>query len=82
MSDDKARGLYGKYSRVERADGQSEPGGKHHGCQYFVLDLDHDKHAVTAILAYAKSCEADGYHMLAWDLRTKVLGPHPRDAES
>lgn len=63
---DEKRGLYGKYS-VERADGRSCHGEKHEDCRYFVLDLVHDKHAIPAILAYAKSCEAD-YPALAKDL--------------
>lgn len=70
--DDKDRGLYCKYSRIERSDGQSAPGGKHHGCQLFVLDLTHDQHAIPAILAYADSCEADGFTALAADLRAIV----------
>lgn len=61
------RGLYNKF-KVERLDGKSEPGEKHHGCYYFVLDLDHDPHAVPAIDAYADSCESE-YPYLAADLR-------------
>lgn len=68
--DKKATGLYDKY-RVERTDGSSAPGGKHCNCQYFVLDLDHDPHAIAAIRAYADSCEAD-YPLLAADLRNLV----------
>jgi hypothetical protein len=64
----RARGLYQKFD-VTRTDGGSEPGGKHHGCSYFVLDLKHDKHAVPALYAYAESCESDGYQQLADDLR-------------
>ena len=60
-------GLYGKFV-VTRTDGQSEPGQKHEGCRYFVLDYDHDKHAHPALLAYAQSCEAE-YPMLARDVR-------------
>lgn len=52
----KARGLYEKFS-VVRNDGKSEPGKKHHGCRYFVLDLDHDPHARPAMQAYAHSCQ-------------------------
>lgn len=52
---DKLRGLYHKFN-VERTDGSSETGGKHCGCDYFVLDLDHDQHALAALLAYADSC--------------------------
>lgn len=68
---DKERGLYEKF-HVERTDGSSEPSGRHYGCRYFVLDLDHDPHARLAILAYALSCEAD-YPALSSDL-LDVLG--------
>ncbi len=64
---DKTRGLYGRFN-VRRMDGSSEPGGKHEGCFYYVLDVDHDPHAVAALGAYADSCEAD-YPLLAADLR-------------
>lgn len=64
---DEKRGLYGKY-KVKRTDGGSGVGKKHENCAYFVLDLVHDPHAIPAILAYAKSCEAD-YPDLASDLR-------------
>lgn len=67
---DNTKGLYDKF-RVERADGANEPGRKHHGCQYFPLDLTHDRHAVPAILAYARSCEAEN-PTLAGELRQKV----------
>jgi hypothetical protein len=65
---DATRGLYNKYRPVERTDGSSEVGGKHHGCEYFVLDTNHDPHAKAALKAYADSCEAD-YPILAADLR-------------
>jgi hypothetical protein len=68
---DPTRGLYGKFY-VERTDGRSAPGEKHHGCEYFILDLDHDKHAVAALEAYAKSCKAE-YPLLAEDLEKKLL---------
>lgn len=67
---DPNRGLYGKFY-VERTDGKSAPGQKHDGCEYFILDLDHDKNAVPALEAYAASCEAE-YPLLASDLREKV----------
>ena len=56
MSDthDPNRGVYKKFE-VTRTDGSSAEGGKHHGCRYFVLDLDHDPHARAAMEAYAKS---------------------------
>lgn len=49
-------GLYPKYI-VQRTDGKDKPGEKHSGCQYFVLDLTHDPHALTAMHAYAVACE-------------------------
>jgi|CXWL01.1.fsa_nt_gi hypothetical protein len=64
---DETRGLYDKFA-VERTDGSSEPGGKHDGCRYYVLDLTHDPFARPALLAYAVACEAD-YPLLAADLR-------------
>lgn len=60
------RPLYEKY-RVERTDGRSAAGEKHHGCRYFVLDIDHDPFARAALEAYAKAC-AERHPMLAADL--------------
>lgn len=69
-------GLYGKF-RIERTDGQSEPGRKHDGCDYFVLDMTHDPFALAAIEAYATACE-DKFPHLAFDLREKYLNaPSP-----
>lgn len=65
--DDATRGLYRKYSKVERADGSSGTGGKHEKCEFFVLDLEHDKHAKAALKAYADSC-AKEFPELAKDL--------------
>ena len=62
-----ARGLYEKY-KIERTDGSSGYGKKHEHCEYFVLDLSHDEHAGSALLAYADSCEAQCPE-LAGDLR-------------
>lgn len=45
-------GLHDKY-RVERTDGLHEAGGKHDGCEYFVLDLTHDPLARGAVRFYA-----------------------------
>lgn len=59
-------GLYEKFS-VIRVDGQSAHGGKHYRCAYFVLDMDHDPHAIAAAMAYAESC-AEEYPLLAADL--------------
>ncbi len=63
---DKTRGLYGKFT-VTRNDGSSREGGKHENCDYFVLDLSHDSHAISALKAYADSCR-DDYPLLADDL--------------
>ena len=67
---DKSRGLYEKFI-VKRTDGSSEPGGKHAGCEYFVLDLMHDAHAGAALAAYADSCAVE-FPLLARDLRAIV----------
>lgn len=61
------RGIYEKF-KVERIDGKQRKGEKHHGCQYFVLDIDHDPHALPAIRAYAESCSIS-HPNLANDLR-------------
>lgn len=68
---DQSKGLYHKF-KVERTDGKSEPGKKHHGCFYFVLDVDHDPHALAALRAYATSCRAE-YPHLAKDLETVIV---------
>jgi hypothetical protein len=60
------KGLYQKFI-IKRADGQHRAGKKHEDCEYFVLDLTHDPHALPAIKAYADSCRAD-YPLLAADL--------------
>ena len=70
--DKKTTGIYNKFI-VMRTDGQSEIGQKHDGCDYFVLDLTHDKFAKSAIVAYAHACEKE-YPMLAADLRAKLKG--------
>ena len=72
---DRNRGLYGKFV-VTRTDGRDAFGEKHDGCDYFVLDLTHDKHAIPAVLAYADACERDGYTELARDLRLRVNFPN------
>jgi hypothetical protein len=75
------RGLFRKYN-VERTDGSSAPGGKHHGCEYFVLDLSHDPFAPPALRAYAAACAAE-YPALAADLRTiAAVAPVPAKVEA
>lgn len=65
------QGLFHKFN-VNRVDGSDQPGGKHHGDEYFVLDLTTDKHAWPAIVAYAESCAAE-YPALAADLLAKLI---------
>ena len=66
---DQERGLYNKYY-VERTDG--DPEGKHKNCKYFVLDLNHDDHAIRALRAYAMSCREE-YPLLFKDLLDIVV---------
>lgn len=61
-----AQGLFRKFN-VQRTDGSDRPGGKHHGCEYFVLDVDHDPHAKSALQAYAAAC-AQSHTQLSEDL--------------
>lgn len=63
---DADRGVYKKF-RVERTNGSSAEGGRHFGCEYFVLDLIHDPFAVPALYAYADAC-ARTFPALAADL--------------
>ena len=70
---DKTRGLIPDKFYVERSDGQSEQGEKHDGCEYFVLDLDHDPYAIPALKAYAEACR-DEYPHLARDLDIQLAG--------
>lgn len=51
------QGMFRKFE-VRRVDGSDQPGGKHYGCRYYVLDLDHDQHAPAAMRAYAAACQA------------------------
>lgn len=67
---DPNRGLYAKFN-VSRTDGTSAPGGKHDGCDYFVLDLTHDPFALPALIAYERACR-DHYPVLTADLREKI----------
>lgn len=68
--DKRNTGLYRKF-QVTRTDGSSSPGGKHENCEYFVLDLDHDKFALPALKAYAMACVSE-YPALSIDLQTKI----------
>jgi len=68
---DKSKGLYDKFT-VARTDGQSEQGKKHDGCNYFVLDLNHDPFAYEAVRVYAQQCRRE-YPLLANDLISKLM---------
>ncbi|MBG6083166.1 hypothetical protein [Rubrivivax gelatinosus] len=61
-----ARELFEKFE-VRRLDGSDAPGGKHHGCDYVVLDLVHDRYAAAAMCAYAAACR-ETHPQLAADL--------------
>lgn len=61
-----SQGLYDKFI-VMRTDGSDCSGGKHHGCEYFVLDVTHDPHARPALEAYAAACVSE-YPQLAADI--------------
>ncbi len=61
-----SRGIYDKF-QVKRTDGRSEPGEKHYQCEYFVLDLKHDRYAGAALRAYAIVCKKE-YPTLSHDL--------------
>lgn len=63
---DTRRGLYQRYV-VQRLDGSSVEGGKHHACRFYVLDASHDPFAAPALRAYAEACRAQ-YPALAHDL--------------
>ena len=67
-TDDKKRGLYDKF-KVKHND---DPTGRHKDCLYFVLDLDHDPHALPAIIKYIEDCEKE-YPVLAADLTIAIL---------
>lgn len=71
VADKHAIGLYRKF-HVERTDGKSAPGEKHHECEYFVLDITHDEFAPCALAAYASACSVK-YPVLSKDLRDKLL---------
>jgi hypothetical protein len=64
------KGIYQKFN-VTRADGRHAAGEKHEACDYFVLDLTHDRHAFPALLAYAESCKEE-YPQLCEELVAKA----------
>lgn len=49
------KSIYNKFT-VSRVDGQDQKeGDKHYQCDYFVLDVTHDIHAIPALHAYVES---------------------------
>ncbi len=64
---DERIGVYRKY-RVQRLGDKAK---KHAQCEYYVLDLEHDRFAGPALSAYADACEAT-HPELARDLRYKA----------
>ncbi|CAJ8845363.1 gp03 [Burkholderia pseudomallei] len=68
------QGLYRKFE-VRRVDGSSEPGGKHHDCEYFVLDMTHDQHARAALRAYADACASTHPELSADLIARYALAP-------
>jgi len=71
---EKSAGILPKYV-VWRVDGGNKRGRKHNGCDYFVLDWNHDRYAIPAMTAYAKACRRQ-YPVLAKDImkRVKLFG--------
>lgn len=72
---DKTKGIHDKFE-ITRVDGSSAEGGRHHGCDYFTIDMTHDPYAAPALLAYADACAKD-HPLLAADLRARVGAPAP-----
>lgn len=70
-------GLYEKY-KVERLD---DPTGKHAGCQFFVLDPQHDPLARWVLKEYADRAFESGSYQLAADLKIWLARITPRDEE-
>ena len=69
------QGMFRKFE-VRRVDGSDEPGGKHHGCRYFVLDLDHDPHAAAAMAAYGQACK-ETHPALSAEISAEYPAPKP-----
>lgn len=67
------QGLFNKFD-VRRVDGSDAPGGKHYGCKYFVLDIDHDPAAGAALRAYAEAVK-ETHPMLSADLLDSPFFP-------
>lgn len=76
------QGLFRKFV-VRRVDGSDAPGGKHHGCEYFVIDMTNDQYAPVALRPYAVACRAT-HPALSADLQARfgdAPEQEPVDAE-
>jgi len=73
------QGLFRKFE-VNRVDGSDAPGGKHHGCAYFVIDMDHDAHAPAALRAYAQACK-ESHPQLSAELIERFAHPAEQPRE-
>lgn len=69
-------GLYQKFN-VSRRDGGSSRGKKHHGCRYFVIDVEHDQFAKLALRAYADAAAASHPQLAADMIVDYELGACP-----
>lgn len=66
----KEEGILAKFA-VHRLDGKDQPGGKHEGCWYWVLDPTHDPFAIPALRAYAEACRLE-YPKLYTELLDRI----------
>ena len=60
--------LHHKFDVIRTDNADADPRSRHFGgCDYFVLDLDHDPYAMAALRSYADACRAT-HPRLASDL--------------
>ncbi len=78
---DTEQGLFKKFV-VLRTDSSDSPGGRHCGCEYFVIDINHDPCAKPALLAYAEAVRLT-HPVLAEDMisRYQLSGLTPANLE-
>jgi hypothetical protein len=72
MPNNKAEGIIEKFFPPVRLDGTSAAGEKHDGCDYWILDLSHDRFALPALANYRYWVKLNGYDALAADLDVKI----------
>ncbi len=70
-------GLHNKFN-VIRTDGNSGVGKKHYGCEYFVIDLHHDKLAPKVLRMYSENTDDPN---LRDDLIAKAIEIEDRNDE-